>query len=276
MFFDLLPGAGYVCAHRGARALAPENTMLAVRLAFESGADFWELDVQKTTDGALVVFHDDFLERTTDAAERFPERSPWSIYDFTLEELRSLDAGAWFMRKDPHGSIAKGDVPPENQKQMQGQRIPTLQEALEYSRACGLPFNLEIKDQLNTPGDLRIVSEVHAALVEAGVRDMALVSSFNHDYLRELRRVDPALPLGALVEDSHPEDLERYLDELGVCCYHPDYEITSLELVRDLTGRGIKVSPYTVNDMDRARELLDAGCYSIITDFPHTLRKLLG
>jgi glycerophosphoryl diester phosphodiesterase len=277
MFFDHLQGAGYVCAHRGARALAPENTMLAAELGLVFGADFWEMDVQRTADGELVVFHDDDLGRTTDVSTRpeFCERAPWPIRLFTLEELRSLDAGTWFAESDPYGTIARGEVRPADLGRMRGQRIPTLEKALAFTRRNDFPMNLEIKDLEYAPGDLSIVSQVLRQIREAKAEDLILVSSFNHDYLAEMHRLAPEIPLGALVEGDHPENIEQYLADLGAVGYHPDEAILDEDLVRRLSGAGIRVSPYTVNDMDRALSLIDAGCFGIITDFTHTLRGRL-
>ena len=95
-------------AHRGARSLAPENTLAAARKAFEVGANMWELDVSVTGDGALVVFHDDALTRVTDAETVFPSHTPWHLADFTLAELKQLDTGSRFIQDDPHGQIAAG------------------------------------------------------------------------------------------------------------------------------------------------------------------------
>ncbi|WP_338667892.1 glycerophosphodiester phosphodiesterase [Pseudodesulfovibrio methanolicus] len=278
MFFDHLQGAGYVCAHRGARALAPENTMLAAELGLVQGADFWEMDVQRTADGELVVIHDDDLGRTTDVSSRpeFCERAPWPVRMFTLEELRSLDAGSWFAVSDPYGTIARGEVRKSDLGRMRGQRIPTLEETLAFTRRNDFPMNLEIKDLEYAPGDLSIVSQVLRKIREAKAEDLILVSSFNHDYLAEMRRLAPEIPVAALVEGTHPENIEQYLAALGAVGYHPDEAILDEELVRRLTAAGIHVSPYTVNDMDRAQALIDAGCFGIITDFTHTLRRRLA
>jgi len=277
MFFEYLQGTGYVCAHRGARAMAPENTMLAAELGLALGADFWEMDVQRTADGELVVFHDDELGRTTDISARpeFCERAPWPIRRFALEELRSLDAGTWFAESDPYGTIARGEVSQADLGRMRGQRIPTLEEILAFTRRNDFPMNLEIKDLEYAPGDLSIVSQVLRQIREAKAEDLILVSSFNHDYLAEMHRLAPEIPLAALVEGRHPTNIEEYLADLGAVGYHPDEAILDEELVRRLTGAGVFVSPYTVNDMDRALRLIDAGCFGIITDFTHTLRGRL-
>ena len=94
-------------AHRGASAYAPEHTMEAYRLAIEQGADYVEQDLQITKDGVLVCLHDTTLERTTDVEEVFPNRfvvetqrgqqvRHWNVSDFTLAEIKRLDAGSWF------------------------------------------------------------------------------------------------------------------------------------------------------------------------------------
>src|SRR5690242_1077188 len=96
-----------VIAHRGASARAPENTLPAFELAVRSGAGCVEHDLHATRDGVLVCLHDRTLERTTDVADRFPDRArerivngnvvrEWFVADFTFAELRELDAGSWF------------------------------------------------------------------------------------------------------------------------------------------------------------------------------------
>ncbi len=278
MFFDHFPGAGYVCAHRGARALAPENTMLAAELCMELGADFWEMDVHKIADGSLVVFHDDVLSRTTNVAElpQFADRAPWRIQDFTLEELQQLDAGSWFLSKDPYGTIASGEVTPEMVERIRGQRIPTLLEALEFSRYHFLPMNIEIKDQKHISGDSSIIGDVLEQVREIEADDLILISSFNHEYLAEIHSVEPSIPLAALVEERHPKNIITYLRELGAKGYHPYKDITDPTLVSSLAAEGIRVTPYTVNDMDQALALVDAGCFGVTTDYTHTLREQLS
>jgi glycerophosphoryl diester phosphodiesterase len=110
-------------AHRGASAYAPEHTAAAYQLAIEQGADFVEQDLQITKDGVLVCLHDLTLERTTDVATVFPERATvengakhWYVADFTLAEIKRLDAGSWFNTK------------------FKGARVPTFAEAIQMVR----------------------------------------------------------------------------------------------------------------------------------------------
>ncbi|MCK5914165.1 MAG: glycerophosphodiester phosphodiesterase, partial [Desulfuromusa sp.] len=105
-FFDKFSGTGYVCAHRGARSIAPENTLLALKKSRDCGADLWETDIQATADGELVLFHDHTLERTTNilTLPEFSDRSSRKIADYTFAELEKLDTGSWFLRSDPFGT----------------------------------------------------------------------------------------------------------------------------------------------------------------------------
>jgi len=89
-----------IIAHRGARSVAPENTLKAAKLAFEIGADLWETDVNVTRDGHLVLFHDETLVRCTNAVSRFPQESSYRVKDFDLKDIQLLDAGSYFVETD--------------------------------------------------------------------------------------------------------------------------------------------------------------------------------
>jgi glycerophosphoryl diester phosphodiesterase len=99
-----------IIAHGGAQSLAPENTLAAARRARALGADLWETDAALTSDGQVVLMHDDAMLRTTDVAEKFPDRVPAPFSTYTLAEIRTLDAGSWFERADPFGQVAAGAV----------------------------------------------------------------------------------------------------------------------------------------------------------------------
>jgi glycerophosphoryl diester phosphodiesterase len=175
-------------AHRGARSLAPENTLAAAEAGRLAGADGWELDVGLTRDGALVVVHDATLERTSDARTRFPDRAPWRVMDFTLAELKGLDFGAWFLAADPFGQVAAGRV--ANPETLRGLAIPTLAEALEFTRDQGWTVNVELKDLDSDPQGLTFPAQAVRLIQELDLVDRVLVSSFNHGYLVQVRKID--------------------------------------------------------------------------------------
>ena len=271
-FFERFAGGALICAHRGARSIAPENTWLAIERARQCGSDLLETDVQLSADGELVLFHDTTLARTTDIADH-PEFAgrPLNVTDFTAAELATLDAGSWFLSADPFQTIKRGDVAEELYPEIKEQKIPQLCDVLEYCRSYNFPLNLEIKDQTGTAADGQIVERVLDCLNQSLTENLVLVSSFNHNYLRQLKQLNPAIALAALVEDFHPDNLVTYLSDLGVDTYHPDQSITPPDQVRELVAAGIRVNLWTVNDPDRAEEYLSAGATFICTDWPQQL-----
>src|SRR3954453_9536449 len=164
-------------AHRGASAELPENTLPALRRGGERGADMVEIDVQRSADGALVVMHDPTLTRTTNVRAVFPHRSPWRVSDFTLEELRRLDAGSWKMQtEDGHG-------------------VPTLSEVLDLVAAVGVGLQLELKAPDRYPG---VVADLVDALVHAPAAAQVVVQSFNVTSMKELSARMPGIRVAVL------------------------------------------------------------------------------
>ena len=272
-FFQRFPGTGYICAHRGARSIAPENTHMALDKARQCGADMWETDVQASADGELVLFHDHELARTTNVAEHeaFSSRKPWPLSGFSATELSTLDAGSWFLANDPFCTLASGEVPEAEFPLIRSQKVPLLREALDYCRNNDFPLNLEIKDQTGTPADRTIVDAVLGLIAVTGTADLLLISSFNHAYLRRLRRQNRDIALAALVEGQHPDDLPRYLANLGVDAYHPDQRITDAELIGKVTAAGFPVNLWTVNELSQAQAFTRAGATAICTDWPQRM-----
>lgn len=133
-----------IMAHRGVSDLAPEATDPAYRLALEMGADYLEADIQRTADGVLVCFHDDTLERNTDAAEVFPGRETQSIDQFTYAELMMLDLGTWFNE----------EYPDRARDTFHELKILTLDELIDLaeSHANRPGLYLETKSALRYPG----------------------------------------------------------------------------------------------------------------------------
>ncbi len=269
-FFQRFSASGYICAHRGARSIAPENTMLACDRARLAGAALWETDVQISRDGELVLIHDDTLLRTTDVAAcgRFHGRQPWMVADFSRAELGALDAGSWFLEQDPYATIAGGEVDSDLCDCIRGQKIPTLQEALAYCKRYDFPLNLEIKNLGQGPAAEALVTDVVALLAATATTDLVLISSFNHAYLRQIAQLNPAIALGALVAHEHPRQLLEYLKTLQVDAYHPDWQLCDAALLDRLQGAGYRSLLWTLNDVEQGRYFHDAGATFICTDWP--------
>lgn len=261
-------------AHRGARSLAPENTLAAARKGLEIGADMWELDVQLTADGEFVVLHDSRLERTSNAEDAFPERRPWRVSDFTLNEIRQLDFGAWFNDTDPFGEIAAGHVSAAEQQSYVGEPAPTLRQALEWTRDNGWRVNVELKDLDGRPGEETFVQGAVALIEELDMVEQVLISSFNHDYVRRVKAADPELRAGAL-SSRFIDNVAGYIRELSADAYHPAVTAIAPPQIQPLRDQGIDVYIYTVNDVGAMRGLAEAGASGLFTDYPQRLLEVL-
>lgn len=287
-----------IIAHRGARAHAPENTLAAARLAHAVKADMWELDTCLTKDGHLVVIHDDTLERTTCVAKRpeFATRAPWAVDAFTLEEVRSLDAGSWFRERDPFRTVASGEVSGAMLDSYTGEKIPTLEEALQLTKDLGWRVNVEIKSHAGDAGHTVVTRKVAALVKALGMEDAVVISSFQHAYLREMAKLLPSVPRGALVERPAPGQdpalgrragtaitASLSVDEAIAMCrdadaalLHPDKAFLDADFAAAIEDMGFPINVWTVNTSEDLRRMIEFGVHGIITDYPARLRTMLG
>ena len=274
LFFDQLPDKNLICAHRGVRTMAPENTMLALAMARKCGAHCLETDVQLAKDGELIIFHDDTLERTTDISghTKWRKYRPWPVNQFDLQELRKLNAGSWFLKTDPFDTVASGAVCKNTLTEIRQQKIPPLRELLTWAAAHRFPVNLEIKELSTRPEDTKLVEKVLNMLQETGTMELSLLSSFHHDYLLQAKALCADVSLAVLADTEHPEDLINYLKHFSAAAYHPQESLCQPELITRLRQAGIMVNCWTVNNMERAQELHRAGA-GVITDWPQLLAK---
>ncbi|MCB0194053.1 MAG: glycerophosphodiester phosphodiesterase [Anaerolineae bacterium] len=256
-------------AHRGACSLAPENTLAAAQQALAVGADMWELDVSVTADGQLIVIHDDSLVRTTDVRQQFPDRAPWNFTTFTLAEIKQLDAGSYFVETDPFGTIAAGLIDTPTQEALRGEPIPTLEEALLFTRDNHWQINVEIK---KTPPPLEsfpIVEHVIDLIMALNMPSQVLVSSFEHSYLTTAKAINPSIDTAALVAWPIINPL-KLLNRLQCRAYHPYYKLTDARQIDQLNQAGFEVNIWTVNNAKDIRAFTKVGVNGIITDFPQS------
>lgn len=263
-----------VIAHRGYRAIVPENTLEAARKGFEAGAEWWELDVAETTDGVLVVIHDDTLPRTTDAKKVFPGRAPWTVYDFSLAELKRLDAGSWYRRTDPFRQIAAGKVGSAELAGFAGIRIPTLEECLVLTKDLAWKVNIEIKDATGQACDSGLVEKTVALVRSLGMEDSVLISSFNHDYLRRVKKAAPGMAVAALTDDNIPDIVGR-LRDLSALAWHPNGKKLDEASVAAVRAAGFDVNVWTVNEEADMKRLIAWGVTGLITDFTERARCIV-
>jgi glycerophosphoryl diester phosphodiesterase len=262
-------------AHRGARSLAPENTLAAARKALEVGADMWELDLRMTADGELIVLHDSTLERTSNVREVFPDRKPWLVHEFSLDEIRLLDFGSWYGEQDPFGQIAAGMVTESELANYAAEPAPTLREALTFTLEHNWRVNLEIKDLSENPGHSQVVAEVVSLVQELDMVDLVLISSFHQDYLAQVSKIHCKFATALLVSklDPHPAELLR---QLGVRAYHLRKTAVRSTDIKLLNRQGFAVHVWNVNDQKTMQRLVRAGVSGIFTDFPQVLAAVLA
>lgn len=273
------PGLSFplIYAHRGARSLAPENTLAAARMAAQLGAQGWEFDVRLTKDGELILIHDDTLARTTNAKNVFPDRAPWKVTDFAFAEIRTLDAGSWFVESDPFGTLRSGELTQEQAAGYRGERIPTLREALVLSLALGLLVNIEIKaaqsNSILTVLDEIAVRKTVDLVRELRLIDQVLISSFNPGVVRRVKELAPEIKT-ALLAGTTPRNVAWLARELGVDAINPDYHLFSDEELCALHAQGLEIYVWTVNEIPELERFLHNTCVTgIITDWPQRLLR---
>lgn len=250
-----------IIAHRGAKGMAPENTLTAATLAHSQSADMWELDVGLSRDGVPMILHDDSLLRTTNVAARldFVHRHPWLMEDFSLSELRTLDAGVWFA--------------PE----FTGEPLPTLEEALRLSASLNFPVNVELKHYLGSGEDPRpLVENSLSIIARLDMAELILISSFSHECLHLTRQAAPHLKLAVLDENGDLDGLTAACRELAAVAAHPWGDLTTPEDIARLRDAGLAVNVWTVNTPEDARRFADAGAAGLITDYPLQCREWLA
>lgn len=238
-----------IVAHRGFSHIAPENTLSSIRAAVAAGADGCEFDVYRTKDGAVVLMHDETVERTTDGKG--------NVTEMTLAELKKLDVGKW-----KHEKYA-------------GERIATLDEALAELQGTDCIPVIEIK--MDGMG-----REVVEAVAKAGMIERAVVISFRKAAVKEVRELEPRLACAWLYGDdiagSPPEQAEWIAAEAASCkaeMVDLDAAILSPELIGELQQRGLKVWCWTVDDAAEMDALMRWGIGSITTNRPDVLRPLV-
>lgn len=233
-----------VIAHRGASGHAPENTLAAFRKAVALGATFIETDLQLSRDARFVAIHDMTLNRTTSGQG--------NVHEATLAELRRLDAGSWF------GSSFAGE------------RIPTLEEILEFSKKNDVVFYLELKPAGPWGGEHALIG----ALRESGEIPRSVVISFDPAIVANLRKAEPTLMTGLLYEGQLENPLDKAVD-IGARQLVARGDLVTPALLAEAKKRDLQVVCWTVNHPAHMRALMAAGVDGIMSDYPDRLQAAL-
>ncbi len=231
-----------IIAHRGASGYAPENTLTSFKKAMEMGSNSVEFDVQMTSDGKLVVIHDETLDRTTDGSGL--------VMNSTYTYIRSLSAGKWF-----------GDS-------FEEEKVPYLEEILSLF-GKETTIHLEVKKMFI---DKRNVEDkIYDVVKNAGLLDSVVFSSFNHRSLKYLSdKYDVRL---GMLTGSGIVNITDYVKNSGikVVSINPSCEYVDEQFVKECHDNGYKVYSYTVNDRTIASKLKEFKVDGIYTNYPNIL-----
>jgi glycerophosphoryl diester phosphodiesterase len=295
-------GAFDLQGHRGARGLAPENTLPAFATALSIGVTTLELDLAMTSDGVLVVSHDSRLnpDHTRGADGMFLAAEGPAIRSLTLAQLQRYDVG----RLKPGTAYAAAF--PE-QRGMDGVRIPTLMEVFDLARqakADHVRFNIETKltptSGADTPDPETFAAAVARAVREAELAARVSVQSFDWRTLAIMRRIAPEIERVCLSIDGGSGDTlkrgqpgaspwtagldiddfggsaPRLVAAAGCSVWSPNQRSVTAASLAEAQALGLKVIPWTVNERPDMERLIQMGVAGIITDYPDRLRAVMA
>lgn len=230
-----------VQAHRGASAVAPENTIAAFRAAREQGATWVELDVALLADGTPVVIHDVTLDRTT--------TGKGSVGAIAARDLAGLDAGGWFAPR------------------FRGEKLSTLPEVLTALGELGLNVNVEIKQHAHHKSLSQLAETVHNCLRQRPASVRVMISSFDAQCLKAMHALDPSYELAMLWSELPADWLDR-VAAIPASAIHLNYRALSFSVLDRAQEKGITVRTWTCNDPAEMAPFWDAGLGGVITDDP--------
>ena len=237
-----------IIAHRGASAVAPENTLAAFRQAIDDGADAIEFDVRLTKDGEVVVIHDSRLQRTTDGSG--------CVRKSTWKEIRNLNAGSWFHRR-----FAK-------------EKIPALEDVLALVNGR-IGVNIEIKADRHDPGKLEIVDRCCNIIRQYRTQHALLLSSFDYPFLKQARNIFPTISIGILTNPlfSPGDTALRRAKALEARYIIVNGAMLRKRFVQN-AHRFCAIAEYTVNSSHRIQRALRYEVDALFTNDPRRIISL--
>ncbi len=251
-----------IIAHRGASALAPENTLAAFQKAITDGAEGIEFDVRLSKDGIVVVFHDAALERLT-AQKNL-------VSSLTAEELKKIDVGSWFNERKPNHS----------NDDFSGERIPTLSQLLEFLKDFKGLIYIELKCRKSETEKLaKAVCEV---ISDSPLLSNIIVKSFQLEVIPQIRRFCPKVKTAALFAPKimtilrKEKRLVKIAHELGADMISVHFSLATRKLIKKAEKRNLPVTIWTADNPRWVKRAFDLGLFALITNNPALLLAKRG
>ena len=240
-----------IIGHGGAKGYAPKNTKASFEKALELGVDMVEFDLHQPKDGIIVIYHDPYLDRTTNVHGLIGEK--W------IKELQNIDVGSWFNPK------------------FKDERILTFEEGLELM-LDKIDLIIELKQVSGNDRRYEGFEErVLKILNRKNAKKRVLITSFDHYSLKRLKKLDPSIRIGLLF-GANWVTLWKEVELLKPEAIHPHWVFTTRKMVEEAHSRGLKVNVWVVNEENWMRKLISWEVDGIITDYPdrlvHVLREI--
>jgi len=231
-----------VTGHRGASGHAPENTLSAMKIAIEMGAEFSELDVQETADGEIILLHDSSLKRTSGVDK--------NIWEVNYAELKGLDVGSWFSEKYKNESI------------------PTLQEVINLVRGK-MKLNIELKANKH---EKMLAERTLKVVIDNDFLDQVIFTSFKFDEIRKIRELNKEAKVGYIF-GRMPKDVDVFSEDVDVLSVN--IKTVDATFMKKAKAAGKEVAVWTVNKPEDMKRMIELEVDRIITNYPDVLRKVL-
>ena len=262
--------------HRGCRGLLPENTLAGFSKAVELGVYTLEMDVVISKDNIVVVSHEAYFnhEITTKPDGSFISNTDelnYNLYKMNYSEIKTFDVG---LKSHPRF---------KNQEKVKSHK-PSLEEVIEQSEIKSnklIKYNIEIKSSIETeelfhPNPSVFVDLVLGVIIKNNIVNRVTIQSFDKRIIQYLHKYYSTVTCAFLYEGVVNKTLTEQITELGFIPhkYCPEYVFVTKELVLECKQHGVKIIPWTVNDIDTMKNLINMGVDGIITDYPNLFKQI--
>jgi glycerophosphoryl diester phosphodiesterase len=250
-----IPNKPTIIGHRGGAQVGPENTIETAEYAMNFGIVGWEVDIAVSYDGIPFILHDDTLRRTTNVEDIFPNRKNDRADSFNITELRQLDAGSWFVEKDPFGTIESGIITQEQAEKYKGVRISTFEEVLNFTRDNNLYLDFDTRGPPNGHPYHDDYKEILLNMtIDSGI-DLSKIMIYFSSWLN-------------LIKNRSVSEIWDARD------YHNTGDGYTNEEYRDFYRRGFPIMVYIINSFERFSQLWCLGAKWVKTDTPYLFANL--